>query len=740
VAKIIQIIDVDPEGFRVRLDDGSCATLDHNAGWSPTVGDEIPKVNAEPGSAEPAPNLTDKQWELLGVLVSGHESNGGAEFYFGCNVGGCGITYPGGRAVPGSYDETDLLQLRSERLVHITCPQRNLHRGKPTQSGITAVRQRLISAAKGAFESSEPSPQALESPMNGHKKRIRYEFKLPLLNPKSAERVAQRAKECDKQLGPDLDYAEAYLREHDVTLGERATLEEITSATASRQELTVLRKKIVGLAVNAAAESVRELADCLLLAQNRLGVHADCLREYTARIIAELRGILMASPVFDAAPLLPWCEDPITQKAMLTCEEMLLERWKIGDGCPYGGGDLNGDNLKWPDVVQSWEAYKAAHKIEGVGRERIPESVLRSILAQQRHTEPHEVTDDQIYNAGRDLGRHYGVMIIIPLALECNDTPRPLPASPATTQFWREREEEFRRHDTPANCALLAEWSLPDDHWEFRAGAISEGPNQHSEQVFKALAREAATGLAGTRSVEPWEDWLHALRRAADKYTGRLFYSKVSCNGSCSMGDGWIARMTQMGQSIPQGGLIQFVAFVRDEDDAQSGRRGSVDTFAIEKRTFWDTRTERIEQLFTSSANYCLELRSLVPQNQPAAAEMVKTPSEEKMIQNPPASELPNTSTRRSGRRGPVPDFETPSRVAAIVARVAPDGDWRLKLDEVCEALDDEEIACPKTWQKKQPPCRSWSGCLDRPLVIKAIDYRLERARPPRKTTPESFS
>lgn len=84
-------------------------------------------------------SLTDKQWELLEALVSGHESNGGAEFYFACNFGGCGITFPGGKAVPGVYDETDLLQLRSERLVTLVRPSRNLHRGKPTQLGISTA-------------------------------------------------------------------------------------------------------------------------------------------------------------------------------------------------------------------------------------------------------------------------------------------------------------------------------------------------------------------------------------------------------------------------------------------------------------------------------------------------------------------------------------------------------------------------------------------------------------------------
>ena len=86
-------------------------------------------------------NLTDKQWELLEVLVSRHESNGGAEFHFACNFGGCGITYPGGVSVPGVYDQTDLIQLGAERLVTLIGLAGNLHRGKPTQPGIDAVRR-----------------------------------------------------------------------------------------------------------------------------------------------------------------------------------------------------------------------------------------------------------------------------------------------------------------------------------------------------------------------------------------------------------------------------------------------------------------------------------------------------------------------------------------------------------------------------------------------------------------------
>src|ERR1700683_796590 len=50
----------------------------------------------------------------------------------------------------------------------------------------------------------------------------------------------------------------------------------------------------------------------------------------------------------------------------------------------------------------------------------------------------------------------------------------------------------------------------------------------------------------------------------------------------------------------------------------------------------------------------------------------------------------------RRRKRGPTRDYETALRAAAMVQRVAPDGDWRPKLDEICEALDEEKIPFPK--------------------------------------------
>jgi hypothetical protein len=100
-----------------------------------------------------------------------------------------------------------------------------------------------------------------------------------------------------------------------------------------------------------------------------------------------------------------------------------------------------------------------------------------------------------------------------------------------------------------------------------------------------------------------------------------------------------------------------------------------------------------------------------------------------------PASEVPI----KGRKRGPKPDYETASRVAEIVARVAPDGDWRSKRDEICEALDNETIPFPAKWRRDRR-CRCWSDCIEAPIVIKAIEYRLETAKQRSQPTPETLS
>ena len=100
----------------------------------------------------------------------------------------------------------------------------------------------------------------------------------------------------------------------------------------------------------------------------------------------------------------------------------------------------------------------------------------------------------------------------------------------------------------------------------------------------------------------------------------------------------------------------------------------------------------------------------------------------------------PAESDGKGRKRGPKSDHEATSRVAEIVARVAPDGDWRPKLDEICEALDEAQIPFPRRWRKRDRSCDGWAAYDERANAIKAIEYRLEIAKQRKKTTPETLS
>jgi hypothetical protein len=101
-----------------------------------------------------------------------------------------------------------------------------------------------------------------------------------------------------------------------------------------------------------------------------------------------------------------------------------------------------------------------------------------------------------------------------------------------------------------------------------------------------------------------------------------------------------------------------------------------------------------------------------------------------------PQARPANTSQRK---RGPKPNYEEASRIAEIVARVAPDSDWRPKWEEICEALDVAEIPCPKSWRKGKT-CRRWADQLERSLAVKVIDYRLDLALQAKAPSAGTFS
>jgi hypothetical protein len=97
------------------------------------------------------------------------------------------------------------------------------------------------------------------------------------------------------------------------------------------------------------------------------------------------------------------------------------------------------------------------------------------------------------------------------------------------------------------------------------------------------------------------------------------------------------------------------------------------------------------------------------------------------------AAAIPTKEDPPSVKRGPKPDYENALRVAEVVSRVAGDGAWRPKLEDICLELDETAIPRPKTWRKRGR--RNWfDGLSERHLVEKAIAHHLKLAAAHRKT------
>lgn len=82
-------------------------------------------------------------------------------------------------------------------------------------------------------------------------------------------------------------------------------------------------------------------------------------------------------------------------------------------------------------------------------------------------------------------------------------------------------------------------------------------------------------------------------------------------------------------------------------------------------------------------------------------------------------------------RPGPTPDPHSAQCVLQIIESVAPLGDWKAKLEDVCERLDADGIPFPSTWPKRDLRPKGWvdAATLERHLAIKAIVYRLKNAK-----------
>jgi hypothetical protein len=130
---------------------------------------------------------------------------------------------------------------------------------------------------------------------------------------------------------------------------------------------------------------------------------------------------------------------------------------------------------------------------------------------------------------------------------------------------------------------------------------------------------------------------------------------------------------------------------------------------------------------------------------QKPAATAVRDRDEPTRVEAAPAQKAESRDEPKANgkgrKRGPKPMLEVALRVAEVVARVAPGGDLRSKLDEICEALDEAEVPSPATWRKNEKrKYRSWSDCFEPEIAVKAIEYRLELARQQKKAASETLS
>jgi hypothetical protein len=353
----------------------------------------------------------------------------------------------------------------------------------------------------------------------------------------------------------------------------------------------------------------------------------------------------------------------------------------------------------------------------------------------------------------------------------------------ADSQFWHGLEAQFRVLSQPFD--LRVDWHSVLDSNDVKWRIV--GTPEASCRRFENLARRAGAAISNSADADSLDAWLRLLRQQSKNphdHTG-LAYSQNPDGTRAPVAFGTIPSVCEASANL-------CIEFKTEAEEELRRIEAVIATWKAQQSPQDQARLLELSKTAEASVEYMkdvlwrLGVRTTLEDNHDlwlqiwAAARYVGFSDEEFWRLTPrklfavlelKATELDSragsgkkilrqaTTERTSGgvcntdgatlkpeqtgrKRGPKTDYENAVRVAEIVARVAPDGGWKDKLNEICVALDAGEIPHPKTWRKREMPLKNWEDGADcePALAKKAIEHWLKVAKQRKKPTNETLS
>jgi hypothetical protein len=236
----------------------------------------------------------------------------------------------------------------------------------------------------------------------------------------------------------------------------------------------------------------------------------------------------------------------------------------------------------------------------------------------------------------------------------------------------------------------------------------TEGGDGSAEIQFEDLATRAAFLLPDAGDVAPRVVWLEALRRESLNFSyGReTIESDSEGNERARHLSGTIQRLGEASANycavLESRALAAERRAQQQADEQQADEQGADEQGADEQGA--------------------------------APEEMPESTGRAADEASPANAEATATIVTERRKRGPTRDFETALKVDGVITRLAPDGNWRARLEDICEGLDEAQVRRPKPWKRKGHS--TWFDCVisERPLVIKAIEHHLKLAQQSKET------